>query len=74
MTLLQTYQNLSPKAKLGVGFGLVAWGLIGLQLSDKAEQKLGYTPTEQDKAELDKIIPKIHTVSREKPSSSSSSP
>ncbi|KAK4204130.1 hypothetical protein QBC40DRAFT_261897 [Triangularia verruculosa] len=72
MTLLQTYKGLSPKARLGVGFGLLAWGLIGLQLSDKAEEKLGYTPTEQDKAELDKMIPKLHTVSREKPSSPSS--
>ncbi|KAK4181897.1 hypothetical protein QBC36DRAFT_1298 [Triangularia setosa] len=70
MTLLQTYKGLSPKARLGVGFGLLAWGLVGLQLSDKAEEKLGYTPTEQDRVELDKMIPKIHSVSREKPSSS----
>lgn len=68
----RTYQGLSPRARLGVGFGLLAWGLIGLKLSDKAEEKLGYTPTEQDKAELDKMIPKIHSVPREKPSSSTS--
>ncbi|KAK4244986.1 hypothetical protein C7999DRAFT_43411 [Corynascus novoguineensis] len=64
MSLLKTYTNLSPKAKLAFGVGLVSWGFLGLTFGDKIESKLGFTPTEADKAELDKIAPKIHVVER----------
>jgi hypothetical protein len=49
--------------------GLLAWGVLGLSLSDKVESKLGFTPTEADKAELEKMKPKLHVVERggEKP-------
>ncbi|KAK4165997.1 hypothetical protein QBC43DRAFT_287333 [Cladorrhinum sp. PSN259] len=67
MSLLRTYRALSSNAKLGVGVGLLAWGLIGLQFTDKAEEKLGYTPTEADKEALEKMTPKIHTVPRGRP-------
>ncbi|KAK4193933.1 hypothetical protein QBC35DRAFT_480675 [Podospora australis] len=67
MSLLQSYRGLSPRAKLSFGIGLLAWGVIGLQLSDKAEEKLGYTPTEEDKKALERMTPKIHTVTRDKP-------
>jgi hypothetical protein len=30
------------------------------------ESKLGFTPTEADKAELEKLTPKIHVVERER--------
>jgi len=55
---------LSSNAKLGFGVGMLAWGIVGLRLSDKAEEKLGYTPTEADKAALERLTPKIHAVSR----------
>jgi hypothetical protein len=38
-----------------VGFGLLAWGVIGLQLSDLAEEKLGFKPSEEDKATLSQV-------------------
>jgi hypothetical protein len=56
---------LSPKAKLGVGVGFIGWGVIGLFISDRAEEKFGYTPSEQDKAALDMLKPKIHMVERD---------
>ncbi|KAK4231299.1 hypothetical protein QBC38DRAFT_495697 [Podospora fimiseda] len=64
MSLWQTYRRLSSNAKLKVGVGLVAWGLLGLQFAPKAEEKLGYTPTEADKEALERMTPKIHTVPR----------
>ncbi|GAB1318811.1 hypothetical protein MFIFM68171_09021 [Madurella fahalii] len=67
MSLWQSYRNLSPKARAGLGAGFILWGLLGLQLTPKAEEKLGLTPTEADKAALDKMTPKIHTIPREKP-------
>ncbi|KAK3324251.1 hypothetical protein B0T19DRAFT_226563 [Cercophora scortea] len=71
MSLLQTYKGLSSKARLGVGAGLILWGAIGLKLSDTAEEKLGYTPTEEDKAALDRITPKVQVIDRRDNSSSS---
>ncbi|KAK4100837.1 hypothetical protein N658DRAFT_507507 [Parathielavia hyrcaniae] len=64
MSIWQAYQNLPPKTKLAVGAGLLAWGVLGLQFSDKLESKLGFTPTEADKAELEKLAPRIHAVPR----------
>ena len=44
----------------------MVWGVVGLILSDKAEQAFGFVPTEQDKKDLRDAIPKIHMVDREK--------
>lgn len=41
---------------MAVGAGFLAWGTIGLYLSDTAEKKLGMEPSEQDKAALPRII------------------
>ncbi|PCD19238.1 hypothetical protein FGRA07_06043 [Fusarium graminearum] len=58
----QAYKNLSSKTRLGVGVAVIAWGAAGLMLTDPLEKSLGLTPTEEDKAELDKYTPKIVTV------------
>ncbi|PKK54702.1 hypothetical protein CI102_445, partial [Trichoderma harzianum] len=60
----RAYNNLTPKTRLGVGVAIIAWGGLGLYLSDKAEEKLGFTPTEEDKAELRNLAPKITTVDK----------
>lgn len=65
MSLWQSYRNLPTLARLGVGGGLLVWGVVGLYLSDRAEEKFGFTPTEEDKAALDRLTPKIHVVERE---------
>ncbi|CAM1511406.1 Fc.00g089190.m01.CDS01 [Cosmosporella sp. VM-42] len=62
--MFKAYKNLSTKARLGVGVGIIAWGAAGLYLSDQAEEKFGYTPTEEDKAELSRYTPKIITVEK----------
>lgn len=61
----RSYQNLSPRARLSVGAGLLAWGVVGLLLSERAEQKLGLTPSEEDKAALDRMLPKITVAERD---------
>lgn len=48
-----------------MGASLLAWGVVGLYLSDQAEEKYGFKPSEKDKAELDKMTPKIRLVDRE---------
>ncbi|KAI8956095.1 hypothetical protein F4801DRAFT_525399 [Xylaria longipes] len=63
MSLLQSFRNLSPKARIGVGVGLLAWGAVGLQLSDGAEERY-FKPTEEDRAALRQIAPRITTVDR----------
>ncbi|VTO93315.1 unnamed protein product [Fusarium graminearum] len=60
--MLKAYKNLSSKTRLGVGVAVIAWGAAGLVLTDPLEKSLGLTPTEEDKAELDKYTPKIVTV------------
>jgi hypothetical protein len=61
---IRAYKNLSPKTRLGVGIAVIAWGAGGLMLTDPLEKSLGLTPTEEDKAELDKYTPKIITVEK----------
>ncbi|TRX98344.1 hypothetical protein FHL15_000989 [Xylaria flabelliformis] len=63
MSLLQSFRNLSPKARIGIGLGLLAWGAVGLQLSDGAEERY-FKPTEEDRAALRQIAPRITTVDR----------
>ncbi|EFY93497.1 fatty acid activator Faa4, putative [Metarhizium acridum CQMa 102] len=62
--MLKAYKNLSPKTRAGVGIGLIAWSVVGLHLSDQAEKKLGYEPSEKDKEELWKWAPKVTTVDK----------
>ncbi|KAI1090138.1 hypothetical protein F5B19DRAFT_464405 [Rostrohypoxylon terebratum] len=65
MSLLQSFRNLSPRVRAGVGLGLLTWGAVGLYLSDRAEERYGLTPTEDDKAALAKVFPSITTVDRD---------
>ncbi|KAK8931966.1 hypothetical protein VCV18_000496 [Metarhizium anisopliae] len=62
--MLKAYKNLSPKTRAGVGIGLIAWSFAGLYLSDQAEEKFGYRPSEKDKEELWRWAPKVTTVDK----------
>jgi hypothetical protein len=44
----------------------MAYAGAGMFLSDKAEEKFGFVPTEKDKEDLRGSIPKIRTIEREK--------
>ncbi|KAL7627436.1 hypothetical protein AAE478_001629 [Parahypoxylon ruwenzoriense] len=61
---IRSFRKLSPRTRIGVGLGLLAWGAIGLQLSDRAEERYGFTPTEEDKAALTKMVPRITAVDK----------
>lgn len=43
----------------------MAYAGIALVLSDKAEEKFGLVPTEKDKEELNKVIPRITTIEKD---------
>lgn len=60
--------------RLGVGLGLLAWGAVGLQLSDHAEDKYGFKASDEEKARLRQLAPRIVTVDRDSSDSSGSSP
>ncbi|CAI0653681.1 unnamed protein product [Colletotrichum noveboracense] len=60
--MLKAYKNLSPKTRLGFGVAVLAWGGAGLYLSDRAEEK--YQPTVEEKAVVDKYVPKDHVIDR----------
>ncbi|KAJ0167690.1 hypothetical protein CTA2_987 [Colletotrichum tanaceti] len=64
--MFKAYKNLSPKTRLGVGVAVLAWGAAGLYLSDQAEEK--YQPTPEEKAVVDKYVPKVTVVDRSKES------
>lgn len=63
--LTSSYRALSPNTRMMVGFGILAWGTIGLYMSDAAEKKLGFEPSETDKNALDRSIPKIRAIDRD---------
>lgn len=64
MSLWQSYRNLSPKTRIGLGAGLVLWGLAGPYLSDFLGDKMGFKPTESDKEALEKLKPRIEVIDR----------
>jgi hypothetical protein len=60
MSLWQSYRNLSPRTRLFIGGGVVAYAAFGLMASDQIEQYLGWTATEEDR----KRLPQVHKVDR----------
>ncbi|KAF8863275.1 hypothetical protein BDZ45DRAFT_798568 [Acephala macrosclerotiorum] len=63
---MSSFRNLSPKTRIGVGVGFLAWGTIGLYISDNyAEKKLGFEATEKDREALEAVVPRITAVKRE---------
>lgn len=62
--MFKAFKGLSPTARAGVGVGIIAWGTAGLYLTPAVEEKMGLTPTEEDKAALDKYKPRIITVDK----------
>jgi len=61
----RAFRNLTPRTHALVGLSLLAWGTIGLYLSDTAEKKFGFEPSEKEKQELEKVLPRITVVDRE---------
>ncbi|KAF8441831.1 hypothetical protein BGX38DRAFT_1203025 [Terfezia claveryi] len=63
-SIWKSYQNLSSRARLLIGGAVIAYSLAGLWVADKAEKKLGFTPSEEDKKELRDLVPRVRVVDR----------
>lgn len=64
LTLSRWYKGIAPKTRIIIGVGIVAYAGLGLFLSDKAEERFGLVPTEKDKEDLQKAMPKIIPIDR----------
>ncbi|KAL5119366.1 hypothetical protein ACEQ8H_002635 [Pleosporales sp. CAS-2024a] len=64
MALWQWYKAMTPKTRVGIGVGIMAYAAAGLFLSDQAEEKFGLAPTDKDMADLREALPKVTTVDR----------
>nr|POE54498.1 hypothetical protein CFP56_41436 [Quercus suber] len=65
MSLWSSYRALSPRTRMLLGGGIIAWSAVGLFISDRAEEAWGLTPTEQDKQKLREALPRISVRDRE---------
>lgn len=61
----RSFKSLSPNTRLYVGLGILAWGTIGLYISDTAEKKFGLEATQRDKERLTDVLPRVSVVERE---------
>ncbi|KAF2475759.1 uncharacterized protein BDR25DRAFT_300746 [Lindgomyces ingoldianus] len=64
MGLWDWYRTITPRTRIFIGVGIMAYAGAGMVLSDKAEEFFGLVPTEKDKEELEKVLPKITTVNK----------
>jgi hypothetical protein len=62
---IRSFRNLSPRTRLTVGLGILAWGAIGLYVSDTVEKKFGFESNERDKEALGEVMPKITVVEKD---------
>ncbi|CAA9961820.1 hypothetical protein CFE70_005230 [Pyrenophora teres f. teres 0-1] len=67
MAVWQWFKSIQPKTRMMIGVGIMAYAGAGLYLSDKAEEKFGLTPTEQDRKQLREAIPRISPVEKRNP-------
>jgi hypothetical protein len=49
---------------VGVGLAFLAWGTVGLYVSDSAEKKFGLEPSEGDRERLDSVLPKVRVLEK----------
>jgi len=61
----RSFRNLPQRTRIGVGLAFLAWGAVGLYISDNAERKLGFEPSQKDKEALEAVVPKITLVERD---------
>ncbi|KAL2061638.1 hypothetical protein VTL71DRAFT_7015 [Oculimacula yallundae] len=66
MSFLTAFRNLTPRTRIMVGAGFLAWGTLGLYITDKAESRFGLQASEGDKEALGRVVPSVHVVERER--------
>ncbi|KAJ4359909.1 uncharacterized protein N0V89_000466 [Didymosphaeria variabile] len=64
MSLWQWYRSIPPRTRMLVGVGVMSYAAAAMFITDRVEEKLGFVPTEKDKEDLQKAIPKITVVDR----------
>ncbi|KAJ4363015.1 hypothetical protein N0V83_010133 [Neocucurbitaria cava] len=64
MAVWQWFKSIPPRTRMIIGVGIMAYAGAGLYLSDRAEERFGLTPTEKDREELRKAMPKIATFEK----------
>lgn len=62
LTTRRSYRTLTPRTRILIGAGIMAYALAGQFLADKAESTLGYTPSAEDREKLDRVMPKIRVL------------
>ena len=58
----RAYTSINPKTRAILGLGIITWAGIGLYVSDKAEEKFGFTPSEEEKRRLEAAMPRVIAV------------
>lgn len=60
-----SYRALTPRTRLLLGAGVMAYAAFGLFASDKAEEVFGFTPTDQDRERLRAAVPSVRVVEKD---------
>lgn len=61
----RSIRNLTPRTRMLVGAGFLAWGTLGLFITDSAEAKFGLQASEADREALGRAVPRVSVVERE---------
>ncbi|TQS34282.1 hypothetical protein Golomagni_05341 [Golovinomyces magnicellulatus] len=62
--LPQSVRNLPSRTRLLVGVAFLAWGTMGLYLTEPVEKKLGLEPCAEEKEKLGQFFPRIEVVEK----------
>ncbi|MCJ1244964.1 hypothetical protein MMC30_002165 [Trapelia coarctata] len=66
MSFWQSYKSLTPRTRVFLGLGIITWAGIGLFVTDQTERKFNMVPTEQERKELEGLIPRVRLVEKER--------
>lgn len=64
LTSDRKYLALTPRTRIIIGLGIMAYAGSALYLSDRAEDTFNLKATEEEKKRLNEMIPKIRTIDR----------
>ncbi|OAG01314.1 uncharacterized protein CC84DRAFT_1053579, partial [Paraphaeosphaeria sporulosa] len=64
LTIYRWYKGIPTRTRMLVGVGVMGYAAAAMFVTDRLEEKMGLVPTEKDKEELNRAIPKITVVDR----------
>ncbi|KAH6716774.1 hypothetical protein DL95DRAFT_381306 [Leptodontidium sp. 2 PMI_412] len=65
MSIFNSFLSLTPRTRILVGSAFLAWGTLGLYITDRAESRFGLAASEEDREALGKVVPRVQVVERE---------